>query len=48
MRCRHRPVRLEPTSGGMMGDSLSVLTEGGRDDHRLNTLVKLENSKAEA
>jgi len=47
MSCRRRPVLLEPTSGGMGGDSLSVLTEAGRDDHRLNTRVNLEN-KAEA
>ena len=46
MRCRPRPVLLEPANRGMTGDSLPVLAEAGRDDHRLDMLVSLEN-KAE-
>jgi hypothetical protein len=48
MRCRRHPVLPKPASRGMTGDSLSVLAASGagRDDHRLDTLVSLEN-KAE-
>ena len=46
MSCHRRPILLGIANPGMMGDSLSVLTEADCVDHHLDTPVNLGN-KAE-